>query len=206
MHARLVVSVVVAGLLASPNPLLAAPPNTVVFLVDDMGVMDTSVPFLTGQDGTPRRYPLNDYYRTPSMERLAAAGIRFGHFEAMSVCSPTRISIGRGTLSALRPGPGSLRVDGCRLRAAGSASRDDAGACDEPGAARRGLSGRPAGPADEAGPPVSRPLARIIHESPRSVNNAPHVSRWSGGETAMWGASSQSHRPDRSAGQLTTDS
>jgi hypothetical protein len=43
------------------------PPNIVVFLVDDMGVMDTSVPFLTGEDGRPVRYPLNDYYRTPNM-------------------------------------------------------------------------------------------------------------------------------------------
>ena len=34
-------------------------PNIVVFLVDDMGVMDTSVPFLTDPKGQPRRYPLN---------------------------------------------------------------------------------------------------------------------------------------------------
>jgi hypothetical protein len=40
-----------------------------VFLVDDMGVMDTSVPFLTDEAGRPTRYPLNDYYRTPNMAR-----------------------------------------------------------------------------------------------------------------------------------------
>ena len=68
-------------------------PNIVVMLVDDMGVMDTSVPFLTDEAGQPKRYPLNDYYRTPNMERLAARGIRFNQFCAMSVCSPTRISI-----------------------------------------------------------------------------------------------------------------
>ncbi|MCA9073157.1 MAG: sulfatase-like hydrolase/transferase, partial [Planctomycetaceae bacterium] len=68
-------------------------PNIVVFLGDDMGVMDTSVPFLTDEAGKPKRYPLNDYYRTPNMERLAAKGIRFNNFYAMSVCSPTRISI-----------------------------------------------------------------------------------------------------------------
>ena len=73
----------------------AAPkPNIVVFLIDDMGVMDTSVPFLTDESGAPKRYPLNDFYRTPSMERLAAQGIRFNQFYAMSVCSPTRNSIG----------------------------------------------------------------------------------------------------------------
>jgi arylsulfatase A-like enzyme len=75
-------------------------PNVVVFLVDDMGVMDTSVPFLTDQDGKPKRYPLNDYYRTPSMERLARRGIRLNNFSAMSVCSPTRISIMTGQNAA----------------------------------------------------------------------------------------------------------
>ena len=75
-------------------------PNIVVFLVDDMGVMDTSVPFLTDGNGEPRRYPLNDYYRTPNMERLAAQGIRFNNFYAMSVCSPTRVSIMTGQNAA----------------------------------------------------------------------------------------------------------
>lgn len=71
-------------------------PNVVVFLVDDMGVMDSSVPFLTDNQGAPKRYPLNDFYRTPSMERLAKSGIRFNQFYAMSVCSPTRISLMTG--------------------------------------------------------------------------------------------------------------
>lgn len=77
-----------------------APPNVVVFLVDDMGVMDTSVPFLTAADGQPVRHPLNDFYRTPAMERLARQGIRFNQFSAMSVCSPTRISIMTGQNAA----------------------------------------------------------------------------------------------------------
>lgn len=71
-----------------------------MFLVDDLGVMDTSVPFLSGADGRPVRYPFNDYYRTPNMERLAAQGIRFGNFMAMSVCSPTRISLMTGQNAA----------------------------------------------------------------------------------------------------------
>ena len=75
-------------------------PNIIVFLVDDMGVMDTSVPFLTDKQGQPQRYPLNDYYRTPNMERLAAQGIRFNNYYAMSVCSPTRISIMTGQNAA----------------------------------------------------------------------------------------------------------
>jgi len=75
-------------------------PNVVVMLVDDMGVMDTSVPFLTDEAGQPQRYPLNDYYRTPQMERLAKLGVRFNNFNAMSVCSPTRISIMTGQNAA----------------------------------------------------------------------------------------------------------
>lgn len=85
---------------ASPAIEAAEQPNIIVFLVDDMGVMDTSVPFLTDEAGQPRRYPLNDYYRTPSMQRLADQGIRFNNFYAMSVCSPTRISIMTGQNAA----------------------------------------------------------------------------------------------------------
>jgi arylsulfatase A-like enzyme len=77
-----------------------AKPNIVIMLVDDMGIMDTSVPFLTDDAGRPKRYPLNDYYRTPNMERLAQRGIRFNQFNAMSVCSPTRISIMTGQNAA----------------------------------------------------------------------------------------------------------
>jgi arylsulfatase A-like enzyme len=90
-----------ALLFVSSSSLSAAEkPNIVVFLVDDMGVMDTSVAFLTDDNGTPKRYPLNDYYRTPSMERLANQGVRFNNFYAMSVCSPTRNSIMTGQNAA----------------------------------------------------------------------------------------------------------
>lgn len=86
-------------------------PNVVVFLVDDMGVMDTSVPFLTDEFGQAKRYPLNDYYRTPNMERLAASGIRFNQFYAMSVCSPTRISILTGQNAARHHSTNWIRPD-----------------------------------------------------------------------------------------------
>lgn len=82
------------------GPSAPAGPNIVVFLVDDMGVMDTSVPFMTDADGRPVRYPLNNHYRTPNMQRLAAHGIRFSNFMAMSVCSPTRLSIMTGQNAA----------------------------------------------------------------------------------------------------------
>lgn len=102
----MLLTIILAGLTsvwsASARCVAAAPdkPNIVVFLVDDMGIMDTSVPFLTDESGHPQRYPLNDYYRTPGMEQLAAQGIRFNQFCAMSVCSPTRISIMTGQNAA----------------------------------------------------------------------------------------------------------
>tara|TARA_B100000073_G_scaffold276043_1_gene236107 strand:+ start:871 stop:2436 length:1566 start_codon:yes stop_codon:yes gene_type:complete len=78
----------------------AGKPNVIVFLVDDMGPLDTSVPFMTDEQGTPKKYPLNDFYRTPGMERLAKTGIRFNTFYCMSVCSPTRTSLLTGQNAA----------------------------------------------------------------------------------------------------------
>jgi arylsulfatase A-like enzyme len=75
-------------------------PNILVFLVDDMGLMDTSVPFLTDDQGQPKKHLLNKLYRTPCMEDLASRGTRFETFYANSVCSPTRISIMTGQSSA----------------------------------------------------------------------------------------------------------
>ncbi|MCG8582800.1 MAG: sulfatase-like hydrolase/transferase [Bacteroidales bacterium] len=82
------------------NSQESIPPNIIVFLVDDMGPMDTSVPFITDSAGNVRNYPLNDFYHTPNMESLAGQGIRFTNFYAHSVCSPTRISLMTGHNSA----------------------------------------------------------------------------------------------------------
>ena len=75
-------------------------PNIVLFLVDDMGLMDTSVPMLADEGGDAVPQALNTWYRTPNMERLAAQGIRFSQFYAHTVCSPTRISLMTGQNSA----------------------------------------------------------------------------------------------------------
>ncbi|MFI3318572.1 MAG: sulfatase [Rikenellaceae bacterium] len=85
-------------LLMGTTTLVAANerPNIIIFLVDDMGVMDTSLPFLTDRDGNPQRYPLNEWFYTPNMERLAGQGVRFSRFYAQSVSSPTRASIVTG--------------------------------------------------------------------------------------------------------------
>ncbi|MBR3115261.1 MAG: sulfatase-like hydrolase/transferase, partial [Bacteroidaceae bacterium] len=75
-------------------------PNIVLFLVDDMGLMDTSLPFDTDSSGQPVRQPLNQWYNTPNMERLATTGIRFTSFYAQSVSSPSRASLLTGQNAA----------------------------------------------------------------------------------------------------------
>ena len=57
----------------------ARKPNIILFLVDDMGVMDTSVPFLADKEGKAERHPLNNLFRTPGMEKLSGLGIRMRH-------------------------------------------------------------------------------------------------------------------------------
>ncbi len=68
--------------------------NIIVFLVDDMGWQDTSVPFWN------ERTPYNNIYQTPNMERLASAGMKFTQAYACAVCSPTRVSLMTGMNAA----------------------------------------------------------------------------------------------------------
>ena len=70
-------------------------PNILFFLVDDMGVGDTSVPFLY-KDGDAQKIGLNNLYRTPNMAKLAESGRIFTSAYSYSVCSPTRISLMTG--------------------------------------------------------------------------------------------------------------
>ncbi|TRX65500.1 sulfatase-like hydrolase/transferase [Flammeovirga kamogawensis] len=76
------------------------PPNIIIFLVDDMGLMDTSLPFAIDGNGKSIVHPLNQFYRTPNMEKLAMQGTKFTNFYAHSVCSPTRTSLMTGQNSA----------------------------------------------------------------------------------------------------------
>jgi len=69
-------------------------PNIVIFLVDDMGWQDTSVPFWS------QTTPLNKRYRTPNMERLAASGVKMTNAYATPVCTPTRVSMLTGMNAA----------------------------------------------------------------------------------------------------------
>ncbi len=94
------VSLLMYSTSCTPQAKTNNPPNIIVFLVDDMGLMDTSVPFLTDVEGNLVKHSLNTYYKTPNMEKLAAQGVRFTNFYAHSICSPTRASILTGQNSA----------------------------------------------------------------------------------------------------------
>ena len=69
-------------------------PNILLFLVDDMGWQDTSVPFHT------QATPLNKRYHTPNMERLAAQGMKFTNAYASAISSPSRCSLLTGANAA----------------------------------------------------------------------------------------------------------
>lgn len=76
------------------GPTAKPKPNIILFLVDDMGWQDTSVPFWD------KRTPFNDRYQTPNMERLARDGMKFTQAYATPVCSPTRVSLMTGMNAA----------------------------------------------------------------------------------------------------------
>lgn len=66
-------------------------PNIIMFLVDDMGWQDTSVPFYNDE-----LTPLNKRFHTPNMERMAQMGVRFTEAYACAISSPTRCSLMSG--------------------------------------------------------------------------------------------------------------
>lgn len=94
---KIVRSAVVLPLLASSinlNGQNADRPNIVLFLVDDMGWQDTSLPFWK------EKTDLNQIYETPNMERLARQGMMFTSAYACSVSSPSRASLFTGMNAA----------------------------------------------------------------------------------------------------------
>ena len=90
---QLAVTFVVAAILAptvtvtAADVPAAAKPNIVLFLVDDMGWMD-STPYGS------------QYYETPNMKRLEGQSMRFTDAYATPLCSPTRASILSGQYSS----------------------------------------------------------------------------------------------------------
>lgn len=69
-------------------------PNIILFMVDDMGWQDTSVPFFNDTTENNRKFV------TPNMERLANTGVRFTQAYACAISSPSRCSLFTGANAA----------------------------------------------------------------------------------------------------------
>lgn len=69
-------------------------PNIILFMVDDMGWQDTSLPFWS------EATHYNRAFETPNMERLARQGMMFTQAYACSVSSPSRCSLMTGSNNA----------------------------------------------------------------------------------------------------------
>jgi arylsulfatase A-like enzyme len=67
--------------------VVTAQPNVVLFLVDDMGWMDSGV------------YG-SKYYETPNIDRFATRAMRFTNAYSQPLCSPTRASLLTGQYTA----------------------------------------------------------------------------------------------------------
>jgi len=88
VHVCSSVAVAIVALLSTATaPAAPRRPHVVLFLVDDMGWMDSTV------------YG-SKYYETPQMERLAKESMRFTDAYATPLCSPTRASILTGQYSS----------------------------------------------------------------------------------------------------------
>jgi arylsulfatase/arylsulfatase A len=73
------------ALLAACEPAYDGPPNVILLLADDLGFGDVGVYGATG-------------FETPSLDRMAAEGVRFTSFYAPNpACSPTRAAIMTGS-------------------------------------------------------------------------------------------------------------
>ncbi len=86
-QAFLLILLIPCGSLSAAEGASISTPNIVLFLVDDMGWMD-STPYGS------------QYYETPNMRRLASQSMRFTDAYAVPLCSPTRASILTGQYSS----------------------------------------------------------------------------------------------------------
>ncbi len=95
MHSRLKFACIAALSAGIANAKVADDrPDIILFMVDDMGWQDTSLPF------TNDTTAYNRMFRTPNMERLAASGMKFTQAYACAISSPTRCSLITGANNA----------------------------------------------------------------------------------------------------------
>ncbi len=99
MHSRFISFIIEFGvvlliLFVANSSIAQSKPNIIVFLVDDMGWQDCSLPF------DKQISELNKRYHTPNMERMAANGMKFTQAYSNPVCTPTRVSLMTGLNAA----------------------------------------------------------------------------------------------------------
>lgn len=151
----LLAMIVLLGALSSR--LWSTPPNIVLILADDQGWNGSSVQMDPNVPGSK-----SDFYQTPTLEQLAAQGMRFSQgYSTTPVCATTRASIQTGrNNNALQMGdmpqalpPGSVRWQGSYV-------------------------GHPlTPPAPEVFDPTGLTLPRMIKESDSSYVTA-HYGKW----------------------------
>lgn len=71
----------------APKKIDNTSPNIIVFLVDDLGWNDTSLPM----SGEKTKY--NSRYRTPNLEKLASQGLTLTNARSNAICVPSRVSL-----------------------------------------------------------------------------------------------------------------
>ena len=82
---KIFITAISCGLFLAPDLMASQKqPNIIMFLVDDMGWQDTSVPFYNNE-----LTPLNKRFNTPNMVRLAKMGVKFTQAYACAISSPT---------------------------------------------------------------------------------------------------------------------
>ena len=80
-----IAALLAGGLLATAQPAQSERPNIIVVLADDMGF---SEPGCYGSE-----------IKTPTIDRLAAEGVRFSRFYVANCCGPSRASLNTGCYS-----------------------------------------------------------------------------------------------------------
>ncbi|MBL1217428.1 MAG: hypothetical protein D8M59_08020 [Planctomycetes bacterium] len=92
IHHLLCVTLAITAAQPALLPLPPDHPNIILFIVDDLGWQDLSVPLY---NDTPTEF--NQRYQTPNVKRLAEVGMRFtSAYASAPVCTPTRTSIMTG--------------------------------------------------------------------------------------------------------------
>lgn len=82
--------------MAAAVTAVARPPNVVLILADDLGIMDVGAYATRLTD----RRPESLYYETPSIDALVRRGIAFSQAYANQLCSPTRAAILTGRIAS----------------------------------------------------------------------------------------------------------